>query len=95
MLELLIEIDYHTIRQALFAAYIMAIVFPIAACYFFTKNSTLINDKYQTTFEAKQDLLPIRFSCFFDYRGAQRFFTTVRRKSGPNDSDEPSLLLIV
>lgn len=95
MLELLIEFDYHTIRQALLAAYIIAIVFPIAACYLFTKQGTILNDKYQASFEAKQDLMPICFSCLFDYRGAQRFFTTVRRKSGPNDSDEPSLLLIV
>jgi hypothetical protein len=95
MLELLIDFDYQTIRQALLAAYIMAIVFPIAACYFFNKQSTLLNDKYQASFEAKQELMPIRFSCFFDCRGAQRFFTTVRRKSGPNDADEPSLLLIV
>ncbi len=95
MLELLIEFDYQTIRQALLATYIMAIIFPIAACYFFYKQETFLNDKYQASFEAKQDLLPLRFSCFFDYRGAQRFFTIVRRKSGPLDSDEPSLLLIV
>ena len=95
MLELLIEFDYHTIRQALMAAYIMAIVFPIAACYFFTKQNTVLKEKYQASFEAKQDLMPIRINGFFDCRGAQRFFTTVRRKCGPNDSDEPSLLLIV
>lgn len=95
MLELLIEFDYHTIRQALLAAYLITIVFPIAACYFFTKQNTLLNDKYQASFEAKQNLMPIRFSSFFDYRGTQRFFTTVRRKSGPTDSDEPSLAQIV
>lgn len=95
MLELLIEFDYQTIRQALLAAYLMAIVFPIAACYFFTKHSAALKDKYQTAFKAKQDLLPIQLNSSFDYRGAQRFFTTVRRKSGPTDSDEPILLLIV
>lgn len=95
MLELLIEFDYHTIRQAMLAAYIMAIVFPIVACYFFTKQGSLLNHKYQASFAAKQDLIPIRSTCLFDYRGSQRFFTTVRRKSGPNDSDEPSLLLII
>lgn len=95
MLELLIEFDYQSIRQALWAAYILAIVFPIAACYFFNKQGTILNDKYQASFEAKQGLMPIRFSSFFDFRGAQRFFTTVRRKSGPKDSDEPSLLQIV
>lgn len=95
MLELLIEFDYNTINQALLAAYIIAIVFPIAACYFFTKQGAFLNDKYQASYEAKQDLMPLRFSCFFDYRRVQRFFTSVRRKSGPNDSDEPSLLLLV
>lgn len=92
MLELLIEFDYH---QALMVAYLMAIVFPIAACYFFAKQNTLLKDKYQASFEAKKDIEPIRLKSSFDYRGAQKFFTTVRRKSGPNDSDEPSLLLIV
>jgi hypothetical protein len=95
MLELLIEFDYHTMRQALFAAYLMAIVFPIAACYFFHKQGIFLNDKSQASFEAKQNILLLRCSGFFDYRGAQRFFTIVRRKSGPLDSDEPSLLLIV
>ena len=61
MLELLIEFDYQTIRQTLLAAYIMTIVFPIAACYFFHKQGTLLNDKYQASFEAKQELMPIPF----------------------------------
>ena len=95
MLELLIEFDYHTIRQALLAAYIMAVVFPLAACYFFNKQGTILNDKYQASIQAKQAQLPVRFSYFYDYRGLQRFFTTVRQKSGPVDSDEPSLPQIV
>lgn len=95
MLELLINFDYQTICQTLLAAYIMTIVFPIVSCFLFNKQGTQLNNKYQASFEAKQELMPIRFSCFFDYRGVQKFFTIVRQKNGPNDSDEPSILLIV
>lgn len=95
MLELLIEFDFQTIRQALLAAYIMTVVFPLAAFYFFNKQSTVLKNKYQASIQAKQNQTPICFGCFFDYRGSQRFFTKVRQKSSPDDSDEPSLLLIV
>ena len=95
MLELLINFDYQTICQTLLAAYIMTIVFPIVTCYFFHKQGTLLNEKYQASFGAKQELLPIPFIRFFDFRGIQKFFTTVRRKNGPNNSDEPNLPQIV
>lgn len=95
MLELLIGFDYQTIQQALWAGYIMTLVFPLAAVYFLNTQSTKLNHKHQALIQAKHARIPINFDRYFDYRMLQAFFTKVRQRSAPDDSDKANLLDIV
>ncbi|MDQ7863781.1 hypothetical protein RCO48_30140 [Peribacillus frigoritolerans] len=54
-----------------------------------------MNDKYQASVHTDKSKSPVHAGSIFDWRGAQRFFTFIRQKDSPDDSDEPSLLLVV
>lgn len=95
MWELLLEFDYQTIRHALWAGYLLTFVFPFAAFYFINKNHSLLNDKYQASIHSNPSQFLDYTSSVFDWLGVQRFFTYIRQKNSPDDSEEPSLLLIV
>lgn len=88
-MELFIEIDYQTIRQALLAAYIITIIFPIVAVFFLNKQNRWLSNKYHATVQSIESVTVKFDCCFMDFRGFQRFFTTVRQKCGPDDSEEP------
>ncbi|MFC9596582.1 hypothetical protein ACFTQL_01535 [Peribacillus butanolivorans] len=95
MWELLLEFDYQTVRHAVWAGYLFAFVFPLAAFYFLNKKQSLLNDKYQASVHSGHGESPVYTGSIYDWRGAQRFFTYIRQKESPDDSDEPSLLSIV
>lgn len=95
MWELLLEFDYQTVRHAVWAGYLFTFVFPLAAFYFLNKKQSLLNDKYQASVHSDKSKSPVNAGSIFDWRGAQRFFTFIRHKDSPDDSDEPSLLLVV
>jgi hypothetical protein len=95
MWELLMEFDYQTIRHALWAGYLLTFVFPLAAFYFFNKNQTSLNDKYHASLHSNHGKSPVYTGSVFDWRGVDRFFTYIRQKDSPDDSEGPSLLIVV
>ncbi|MDV7763015.1 hypothetical protein SC499_12030 [Peribacillus simplex] len=97
MWELLLEFDYQTVRHAVWAGYLLTFVFPLAAFYFLNKKQSLLNDKYQASIHSDKSKSPVQACSIFDWRGAQRFFTFIRQKQKDSldDSDEPSLLIVV
>ena len=95
MWELLLEFDYQTIRHALWAGYLLTFVFPFAAFYFINKNQTLLNDKYQASLHSNPGKSLAYTGSFFHPIGVRRFITYIRQKDSPDDSEEPSILLIV
>lgn len=87
MFELLMEFDYQAITQALDAAYLMTIVFPIAVIYFSNHNSSLTQN--QTIGLAQTSIHTFNDKCkIADRRKTQRFFTLVRLKVMPTDNED-------
>ena len=95
MWELLLEFDYQTVRHALLAGYLLTFIFPLATFYIINKQQSHLNDKYQASLHSDHGKAPVYAGNVFDWRGVQRFFTYIRQKDSPGDSDEPNLLIIV
>ncbi len=87
MFELLMDFDYQAIRQAVLAAYILTIVFPIAVIYFSNYSGTAAEHQTiglsQTSIQIFNDKHTIA-----DRRKTQRFFTLFRLKATPTDDED-------
>ena len=87
MIGLLIEYDYEVIQQTLFIAFLLSVVFPLAALFVLHKqNKVHFSNRYEE--EINQPILenyieqPIP-----DKRTSQRFFTLFRIKVNPGDKE--------
>ena len=87
MIGLLIEYDYEVIQQTLFIAFLLSVVFPLAALFVLHKQSKVnFNNRYEE--ETNQPILknyieqPIP-----DKRTSQRFFTLFRIKVNPGEKE--------
>ena len=87
MFELFMHVDYQAIRQAVFAAYLLTIVFPIAVMYFTNHNGSFAED--QTIGLSQASILYVNDKCnVADRRKTQRFFTLFRLKVMPTDNED-------
>ena len=94
MFELLMDFDYQAIRQAMFAAYLLTIVFPVVVMYFSYHSSTSAENQStglsQTsihTFNGKRMIA--------DCRKTHRFFTIFRLKVMPTDDEDSHSFSVV
>ncbi|MBA9025087.1 MULTISPECIES: hypothetical protein [Bacillaceae] len=95
MWELLLDFDYQTVLNAMIAGYILALFIPVVAVYIIHKNDFFTQGKGQDTYQILQLKHAYISAEFFERRGFQQFFIVIRRKESPDDSDEPTSLLIV
>ncbi|OIK14525.1 hypothetical protein ACN6MY_08820 [Peribacillus sp. B-H-3] len=90
MWELMLEIDYNTLRSAMWAGYMLTFLLPFAAVYIINKKDSVSFKKYDYLLRTQQWKQANLVSFQFNRLGLQRFFTYVRRKESPDDSDGPS-----
>ncbi|PQD95352.1 hypothetical protein CYL18_08665 [Pradoshia eiseniae] len=87
MFELLMDFDYQAIRQAMLAAYLLTIVFPVVVMYVSYHSSTYAENQTtglsQTSIHIFNDKRIID-----DRRKTQRFFTIFRLKVMPTDNED-------
>ncbi|WP_110929205.1 hypothetical protein [Bacillus massiliglaciei] len=93
MLEILIELDYQAIRQALMAAYLLSMVFPLAAFFFVSGQNNAFKENNVENLAGKLSGHQPVSRHVFDRRGMQRFFTLFRIKQTPGDPDDIPFLL--
>lgn len=94
-MELLLELDYYTVRQAIGAGYLLALFLPIAAVYLFRKNLTLPYKEDDTGLHDRQTQTKMKVFSRPLCSGPRFFCLLVRRIEGPDDADTPSHLQIV
>ncbi|MDQ0217335.1 hypothetical protein ELQ35_07650 [Peribacillus cavernae] len=94
MWELFLEVDYNTIRNAVWAGWFLAIMLPMTAIYFFNEGNSF-------SFHRKEAIIRIHSGkpsgipfLFMEWNGIIRFLSYIRRKQAPDDSDEPSILFV-
>ena len=94
MFELLMDFDYQAIRQAMLAAYLLTIVFPVVVMFFSYHSST-----YQ---KIRRPACPKHPYTLFndkriidDRRKTQRFFTIFRLKVMPTDNEDSHSFSVV
>lgn len=88
-MEFLLELDLLTLRNALWAGYLLALVLPVAV-YFFDTNSGVAFNKRDAAFLEHKRKIAIKVSGETYHFGVKRFYTYICRKESPDDSDGPS-----
>lgn len=88
-MELLLELDLLTLRNALWAGYLLALVLPVAVYFFHTSSGVAFNKRDAAFLEHKRKLA-IKVTGETYHFGVKRFYTYICRKESPDDSDGPS-----
>jgi len=94
-MEFLLELDLLTLRNALWAGYLLTLVLPVAAVYIFHNSGGVAFNKRDAAFLEHQRKLAINVSGETYHFGVKRFYTYICRKEAPDDSEGPSNLQIV
>ena len=95
MIGLLIEYDYDVIQQTLVLAFLLSVVFPLAALFILQRqNKVLFDNSFGENITEpianNNTIQPI-----LDKRTSQRFFTLFRIKVNPGDKEDSHFQLIV
>ena len=87
MIGLLIEYDYDVIQQTLVIAFLLSVVFPLAALFVLQRQSkVLFSNHYEE--ETNQPILKNnKEQPIIDKRNSQRFFTLFRIKVNPGENE--------
>ena len=94
MFELLMDFDYQAIRQAMLAAYLLTIVFPVVVMYFSYHSST--NAENQSTGLSQTSIHTFNGKRMIaDCRKTHRFFTIFRLKVMPTDDEDSHSFSVV
>jgi hypothetical protein len=95
MWELVFEIDYHTVRSAIWAGCFLALMLPLASFYLFNSEKSFSYQKNTATID-NQPCKHIRNYFFLlEWNGIIGFLSFIRRKESPDDSDAPFLLSVL